>query len=100
MLASRHLLGGRYRPREVVGEGGMAIVYAARDELLDRDVAVKVLRPAQAADADFVRRFRREARHAAQLHHPNVVTIHDLGTDASRTTRESSIATSSPGTSW
>ncbi|HET7471512.1 MAG TPA: serine/threonine-protein kinase [Candidatus Limnocylindrales bacterium] len=81
MLASTQLLAGRYRVLDPVGEGGMAIVYRAQDELLGREVAIKVLKPAQAADPDFVERFRREARHAAQLHHPNVVTIHDLGTD-------------------
>jgi serine/threonine-protein kinase len=81
MLTSSRLLAGRYRLLAPVGEGGMAIVHRARDELLGRDVAVKLLKPAFADDPDFVRRFRREARHAAQLHHPNVVTIHDLGTD-------------------
>ncbi|MEA2652784.1 MAG: eukaryotic-like serine/threonine-protein kinase [Chloroflexota bacterium] len=59
----------------------MAVVYLAHDELLDRDVAIKVLRPGFAEDPAFVDRFRREARHAASLHHPNIVTTHDTGVD-------------------
>lgn len=59
----------------------MAVVYLAHDELLDRDVAIKVLRPGLAEDPAFVDRFRREARHAASLHHPNIVTTHDTGVD-------------------
>ena len=75
------VLAGRYRLLEVIGQGGMAVVYRARDELLARDVAVKVLRPAFAQDDAFVERFRREARNAAALLHPNIVTIHDTGVD-------------------
>jgi serine/threonine-protein kinase len=78
--ASR-LLGGRYRLFEVIGEGGMAVVHLGRDELLDRDVAVKVLRQQFSADPDFVARFRAEARNAAALAHPNVVPIFDTGVD-------------------
>ena len=76
-----HVLVGRYRLLEMIGQGGMAVVYRARDEMLARDVAVKVLRPAFAEDDDFVERFRREARNAAALLHPNIVTIHDTGVD-------------------
>jgi serine/threonine-protein kinase len=59
------VLGGRYALQEVVGTGGMATVWRARDEVLGRDVAVKVLSPQYAADAGFLARFEREARHAA-----------------------------------
>jgi serine/threonine protein kinase len=82
MNAPGLLLGGRYRLIEVLGEGGMAVVYRARDELLDRDVAVKVLREQYAADEDFVRRFRQEARNAAALAHPNIAPVFDTGVDA------------------
>ena len=83
MITTDRLLGGRYRLLEPIGEGGMAIVYRAHDELLDREVAVKVLRDVNASDPEFVGRFRREARHAAGLHDPRIVTIHDLGFDPS-----------------
>ena len=76
-----HVIAGRYRLLEVIGQGGMAVVYRAQDEMLQRDVAVKVLRPGFASDAGFVERFRREARNAASLRHPNIVTIHDTGID-------------------
>ncbi len=69
----------RYRRIRPIGGGGMAEVYLARDELLDRDVALKVLRGQYADDAAFVERFRREARNAAALSHPNIVAIHDRG---------------------
>ena len=75
------VLAGRYRLLELIGQGGMAVVYRAQDEMLAREVAVKVLRPAYAEDDAFVERFRREARNAAALLHPNIVTIHDTGTD-------------------
>lgn len=81
MVMTERTLAGRYRLLEIIGQGGMAVVHRAHDELLDRDVAVKVLRPGFADDPDFVERFRREARHAASLHHPNIVTIYDTGTD-------------------
>ena len=77
-----HVLDGRYRLLEVIGQGGMAVVYRAQDEMLQRDVAVKVLRPAFASDEAFIERFRREARNAASLHDPTIVTIHDTGVDA------------------
>ena len=76
-----HVLAGRYRLVELIGQGGMAVVYRAWDESLAREVAVKVLRPAFATDEGFVERFRREARNAAALQHPNIVTIHDTGVD-------------------
>jgi serine/threonine-protein kinase len=79
-LAAR-ILGGRYTLREVVGTGGMATVWRASDEVLGRDVAVKVLSPQFAADPGFLARFEREARHAAQLSHPRLVTVFDCGVD-------------------
>ena len=81
MVLTERALAGRYRLVEMIGQGGMAVVHLAHDELLDRDVAVKVLRPGFAEDPEFVERFRREARHAASLHHPNIVTIYDTGID-------------------
>jgi beta-lactam-binding protein with PASTA domain len=74
-------LGGRYEILDRVGGGGMAVVYKTKDLLLDRIVAVKVLRPQYAIDDDFVHRFRREAQAAASLSHPNVVSIYDVGVE-------------------
>jgi serine/threonine protein kinase len=73
------LLDNRYRIVRPLGEGGMARVYLAHDELLGRDVAVKVLARRLAEDAESVERFRREARSAASLSHPNIVAVHDTG---------------------
>src|SRR5690348_2654610 len=81
MITTRRVLAGRYRMLGPLGEGGMAIVHRAHDQVLGRDVAIKLLRPALADDPEFVRRFRREAQHAASLHDPHIVTIHDLGVD-------------------
>jgi eukaryotic-like serine/threonine-protein kinase len=67
------LLGGRYRLVTRIGAGGMATIYRARDETLQRDVAVKVLHPHLAEDAVLQERFRTEARHAAALLPPHVV---------------------------
>jgi serine/threonine-protein kinase len=75
------VLAGRYRLLELLGEGGMAHVFRGHDELLDRAVAVKVLRAGFGADRDFVARFRQEARSVASLHHPNIATVYDTGTD-------------------
>lgn len=74
-----HELGGRYEIIERIGGGGMALVYKAHDLLLDRNVAVKVLRQQFVHDEEFIRRFRREAQSAASLSHPNVVSIYDVG---------------------
>jgi serine/threonine-protein kinase len=63
----------------------MATVYHATDEVLGRQVAVKIMHPALAADAGFVERFRREAQNAARLNHPNVVTVHDWGREGDTT---------------
>jgi serine/threonine-protein kinase len=73
--------GGRYAVIERVGAGGMAEVYRARDELLGREVAVKVLSERFARDRSFVERFRREAQSAAALSHPNIVSLYDYGSD-------------------
>jgi eukaryotic-like serine/threonine-protein kinase len=75
------VLGGRYRLLELLGQGGMATIYRARDGQLERDVAVKVLRPEYGRDPDFFARFRQEAQSAASLNHPNVVAVYDYGTD-------------------
>jgi serine/threonine protein kinase/beta-lactam-binding protein with PASTA domain len=72
-------LSGRYELLARVGGGGMALVYKARDLLLNRLVAVKVLRQQFTHDEDFVKRFRREAQAAASLSHPNIVSIYDVG---------------------
>jgi len=69
----------RYELRSLVGSGGMADVYLAHDEVLDRDVALKLLKAQYAGDEEFVERFRREARSAASLSHPHIVPIFDRG---------------------
>ena len=78
------LLNNRYRLLEVVGSGGMAVVYRGVDTLLQRPVAIKVLREAFAGDPAFLARFQREARAAANLDHPNIVTVYDVGQDGDR----------------
>ncbi|CAI36186.1 serine/threonine protein kinase PknB [Corynebacterium jeikeium K411] len=72
-------LGGRYRLGAKIGTGGMSDVYAATDELLGRDVAVKMMRPDLARDTTFLERFRREAQNAAKLNHPAIVAVYDTG---------------------
>lgn len=72
-------LGGRYEIIEKIGSGGMAIVYRAHCRLLNRYVAVKVLRPEFKEDAEFVKKFDIEAQAAASLSHPNIVSIYDVG---------------------
>src|SRR5690606_14136882 len=74
-----HDLAGRYEILSRVGGGGMALVYKAHDVLLNRNVAIKVLRQQFVHDDEFIRRFRREAQSAAALSHPNVVSIYDVG---------------------
>jgi len=71
----------RYQIIKTLGEGGMANVYLAHDTILDRDVAVKVLRGDLASDEKFVRRFQREALSASSLSHPNIVEMYDVGED-------------------
>ncbi len=73
------ILGNRYQLIERVGGGGMAVVYKAKDLLLNRFVAVKILRGEFTDDEEFVKRFRVEAQAAASLNHPNIVSIYDVG---------------------
>jgi serine/threonine protein kinase len=75
------VLNKRYQLLETVGKGGMAVVYRARDLMLERFVAVKVLREGTSRDPTFQARFRQEAKAAANLSHPNIVTVHDFGLD-------------------
>ena len=79
----RTVLNDRYELEQRIGRGGMADVFLARDLLLDRPVAIKVLFPEFAIDPNFVERFRREAQSAAGLNHPNIVAIFDSGEDDS-----------------
>jgi len=72
---------GGYKVERTLGRGGMGQVYLAIQESLARQVALKVLAPRLAADAEFVRRFQAEARAAAALNHPNIVTVYDVGED-------------------
>jgi serine/threonine-protein kinase len=73
------VLSDRYELEELVGTGGMSSVFRAHDQLLDRKVALKILHEQYATDADYVERFRREARSVAALSHPNIVTVIDRG---------------------
>ncbi|MHB8439453.1 MAG: Stk1 family PASTA domain-containing Ser/Thr kinase [Acidimicrobiales bacterium] len=75
------VLSGRYELQHLVARGGMAEVYRARDRLLDRPVALKILFPELSVDRSFVERFRREAQAAANLSHPNIVPVFDWGED-------------------
>ncbi|GAB3870796.1 Stk1 family PASTA domain-containing Ser/Thr kinase [Terrabacter terrigena] len=75
------VIDGRYRILSHLADGGMASVYVALDARLDREVALKIMRPGLAADEVFVERFRAEARSAARLSHPNVVAVFDQGQD-------------------
>src|SRR5512142_3556785 len=82
-MTQPRLLGGRYELDGVVGRGGMAEVYRARDIRLDRIVAIKTLRADLARDQIFQARFRREAQSAASLNHPSIVAVYDTGEDMS-----------------
>src|SRR2546425_12529748 len=73
------LFDGPYRIGRKLGPGGMANVYLAEDEVLGRRVAIKILNDRHAGDEQFVERFRREAKNAAGLSHPNIVSIYDRG---------------------
>ena len=75
------VLGGRYEVIEQIGGGGMALVYKAKCKLLDRFVAIKILKDEFVGDEEFVRKFRRESQAAASLSHPNIVNIYDVGVE-------------------
>ena len=81
MIVKGSKINDRYQIIKTLGEGGMANVYLAHDEILDRNVAVKVLRGDLANDEKFVRRFQREALSASSLSHPNIVEMYDVGED-------------------
>ncbi len=76
---SNKLLLGRYEIIEKIGEGGLAVVYKAKDRLLNRYVAIKILRPEFVKDEQFVENFRKESQAAAGLSHPNIVNVYDVG---------------------
>lgn len=80
-MEQEKLLNGRYRLVQQHGSGGMAVIYKATDLALGRTVAVKILRPSLTNDQSFLVRFRQEARNVANLTHPNIVTVHDVGQD-------------------
>src|ERR1700737_520731 len=82
MRSDGRMLSGRYRLIHEIARGGMGAVWEAEDTLLDRHVAIKLLHPQFADDPEFLERFRREARAAARLSHPNIVSIYDVGEDA------------------
>src|SRR6056297_2394011 len=75
------ILNNRYKIIKEIGRGGMAIVYSARDTLLERTVALKMLRPEYKSDSEFIDKFRQEAKAVAKLSHPNVVSIYDIVVD-------------------
>ena len=75
------ILGNRYEIIRKVGDGGMAFVYEAKDRLLNRTVAVKVLRPEFVDDEEFLGKFKREAEAVASLSHPNIVNVYDVVED-------------------
>jgi eukaryotic-like serine/threonine-protein kinase len=81
-MSDNQILNNRYHLQSVLGSGGMAVVYRAQDSLLERTVAIKVLRKTFSGDPAFRERFRQEAKAAASLSHPNIVTVHDFGLDA------------------
>jgi len=81
MITKGQKINDRYEVRKLIGEGGMANVYLGYDIILERDVAIKVLRGDLSDDEKFVRRFRREAQNASLLNHPNIVQIYDVGED-------------------
>lgn len=76
---SSRILAGRYELLEKIGDGGMAVVYKARCRLLNRFVAIKILKPEFTKDLKFIENFRRESQAAASLTHPNIVNIYDVG---------------------
>lgn len=83
-VSTNPVLSNRYQLLQTLGSGGTAVVYRARDLMLERQVAIKVLRPNFSKDNTFRERFRQEARAAANISHPNIVTVHDFGLDHDR----------------
>jgi serine/threonine-protein kinase len=83
-MAETTILNNRYRLEERLGSGGMAMVYRARDLTLERTVAIKILRRNLSENSEFRSRFHQEAKAAANLSHPNIVTVHDFGFFASQ----------------
>ena len=81
MPDGQRVLGGRYLLKDKVGNGGMASVYRAQDQVLDRTVAVKIMLPQYAGDATFAARFKQEAQAAAGLQSPYIVGVYDWGKD-------------------
>lgn len=75
---------GRYQLIEIIGEGAMARVYKGYDPEINRSIAVKLLKPQLASDANYRARFLREAKGAGILSHPNIVTIYDVGVDGDK----------------
>lgn len=84
-MAENPILNNRYRLIEQIGSGGMAVIYKAQDMELGRLVTIKVLRPSLVSDPEFLMRFRREAQAAANLSHPNIVIVYDVGQDGPKT---------------
>ncbi len=84
-MAENPVLNDRYRLIEQIGAGGMAVIYRAQDMELGRIVSVKILRPSLVDDPEFLIRFRREAQAAANLNHPNIVAVYDVGQDGPKT---------------
>jgi len=80
-MAGEKVLNGRYELEATQGSGGMSVIYRALDRSLGRHVAVKILRPSLTQDPSFVAKFQNEARSIANLQHPNIVTVHDVGND-------------------
>ena len=81
MIDTEGLIAERYELSHLLGVGGMGRVYLARDRSLSREVALKVLEDRHAENPEFVERFRREAKAAASLSHPNMVAVYDAGED-------------------
>lgn len=81
MLNAGMILSNRYEIIELVGSGGMSEVYKAKCHVLNRYVAIKVLKPEFSQDVNFVTKFRIEAQSAAGLSHPNIVNVYDVGED-------------------
>ena len=79
MLSKGQKINDRYEIIKTIGEGGMANVYLANDTILDRKVAIKVLRGDLSNDEKFIRRFKREALSVSNLSHPNIVEVYDVG---------------------